>query len=156
MASFTEFATNVLLWHNQHLSQKELAMSRTRKQAGFAEHSQTSYKAELREELLPRPPRYEKLKLGNGGRFVIPAAMREEMGVKPGEDLILCIENGELRVRSWLRNLRRIQSDLSALKEPGESVVDDFQKERREEQRRSDKRFDRLHAEGMAIKNAPK
>jgi AbrB family looped-hinge helix DNA binding protein len=131
-------------------------MPRPKRQAGFAEHLQTPYKAKVREELQRRPPRYEKLKLGDGGRFVIPAAMREELGVKPGEDLILCIENGELRVRSWLRNLRRIQSELSALKEPGESVVDDFLRERREEQRRSDERFDRLHAEGMAIKKAPK
>ncbi|MER8486172.1 AbrB/MazE/SpoVT family DNA-binding domain-containing protein [Mesorhizobium sp. M1322] len=76
------------------------------------------------------------------------------MGVKPGEDLILYIENGELRVRSWLRNLRRVQAELSALKQPGESVVDEFLKERREEQRRSDRRLDRLHAEGMAREGA--
>ena len=52
--------------------------------------------------------------------------MREEMGVKPGDDLILHVEDGELRVRSWLQNLKRIQAELSALKKPGESVVDEF------------------------------
>ncbi|GLS32974.1 looped-hinge helix DNA binding domain-containing protein, AbrB family [Mesorhizobium albiziae] len=130
-------------------------MKHKKKTAGFQEHAQAPYDTRQRESLLGKPPRYEKLKLGEGGRFVIPAAMREEIGVKPGEDLILYVENGELRVRSWLRNLRRIQSELSALKRPGESVVDDFLKERREEQRRSDERFDRLHAEGMAMKKAP-
>ena len=130
-------------------------MKQTKRMAGFREHSQAPYDARRNTAQPGKPPRYEKLKLGEGGRFVIPAAMREEMGVKPGEDLILYVEDGELRVRSWLRNLRRIQSELSALKRPGESVVDDFLKERREEQRRSDERFDRLHAEGMAMKKAP-
>jgi AbrB family looped-hinge helix DNA binding protein len=126
------------------------------KTAGFEEHAQAPFDARQKGNLPRKPPRYERLKLGEGGRFVIPAAMREEIGVKPGDDLILCVENGELRVRSWLGNLKRIQSELSALKEPGESVVDDFLRERRQEQRRSDERFDRLHAEGMAMKKAPR
>ncbi len=129
-------------------------MKHKEKTAGFEEQAQAPYDA--RQKGPRKPPRYERLKLGEGGRFVIPAAMREEIGVKPGEDLILYVENGELRVRSWLRNLKRIQSELSALKEPGESVVDDFLRERREEQRRSDERFDRLHAEGTAMKKAPR
>lgn len=99
--------------------------------SGFAEQSQTSYSAELREQLLRRPPRYEKLKLGNGGRIVIPAAMREQMGVKPGDTLIVHVEDGELRVLSYRENLRRIQKDLQRYKKPGESVVDEFLAERR-------------------------
>lgn len=131
-------------------------MKRKEKTAGFQEHAQAPYDARQKANLPRKPPRYERLKLGEGGRFVIPAAMREEIGVKPGEDLILCVENGELRVRSWLRNLKRVQSELAALKGPGGSVVDDFLKERREEQHRSNERFDRLHAEGMAMKKSPK
>ena len=130
-------------------------MSRGKKQAGF-EEQQTPYNAEMRERLLKRQPRYEKLKLGDGGRVVIPAAMREEMGVKPGDLLIVHVSDGELRVRSWLDNLKRIQAELSALKRPGESVVDEFLAERREEQRRSDERIDRLHEEGMAMKKTPR
>ncbi|PAQ00504.1 MAG: AbrB/MazE/SpoVT family DNA-binding domain-containing protein [Mesorhizobium sp.] len=127
--------------------------SGTRK-AGFDENPQTQFEAGSRKAPLRVPAKRERVKLGEGGRFVIPAAMREEMGVKPGEDLILHVENGELRVRSWLQNLRRVQAELSALKKPGESVVDEFLKERREEQRRSDERLDRLHAEGTARKGA--
>jgi len=122
--------------------------SRTGK-AGFDENPRTQFEAGARKTPLRVPPKRERVKLGDGGRFVIPAAMREEMGVKPGEDLILHVENGELRVRSWLQNLRRVQAELSALKKPDESVVDEFLKERREERLRSDKRLDRLHAEGM-------
>jgi AbrB family looped-hinge helix DNA binding protein len=121
--------------------------------AGFDENPQT-FEAGARKNLLRVPAKRERVRLGEGGRFVIPAAMREEMGVKPGEELILHVENGELRVRSWFQNLRRVQAELSALKKPGESVVGEFLKERREEQRRSDERLDRLHAEGMARKGA--
>jgi AbrB family looped-hinge helix DNA binding protein len=113
--------------------------------AGFDENPQARFDANARKTPLRVPAKRERVKLGEGGRFVIPAAMREEMGVKPGEDLILHVENGELRVRSWLRNLRRVQAELSALKKPDESVVDEFLKERRAEQLRSDKRLDRLN-----------
>lgn len=123
---------------------------------GFGESPQAGYASEIREFLQRKRPLYERVKLGDGGRIVIPAAMREEMGVKPGDVLIAYVEDGELRVRSWLKNLRRIQAELSALKKPGESVVDEFLEERREEQRRSDERFDRLHAEGMAMKRGSK
>jgi bifunctional DNA-binding transcriptional regulator/antitoxin component of YhaV-PrlF toxin-antitoxin module len=123
--------------------------------AGFDENPQAQFGASARKTPLRVPAKRERIKLGEGGRFVIPAVMREEMGVKPGEDLILHVENGELRVRSWLQNLRRVQAELSALKKPDENVVDEFLKERREEQRRSNERLDRLHAEGMATgKNA--
>lgn len=122
--------------------------------SGFDENPQAQFDASARKAQLRVPAKRERVKLGEGGRFVIPAAMREEMGVKPGEDLILHVENGELRVRSWLRNLRRVQAELSALKKPDESVVDEFLKERREEQRRSGARLDRLHAEGLARKGA--
>ena len=124
------------------------------KKESFGEGPQTDYNPDTRKSLLKKPPRFERVKLGEGGRFVIPASMREEMSVKPGDDLILHVEDGELRVRSWLQNLKRLQAELSALKKPGENVVDEFLEERREEQRRSDERFDRLHAEGMAIKKA--
>ncbi|MER9754916.1 AbrB/MazE/SpoVT family DNA-binding domain-containing protein [Mesorhizobium sp. M0166] len=116
--------------------------------SGFDEDPRAQFDAGARKTPLRVPAKRERVKLGEGGRFVIPAAMREEMGVRPGEDMILHVENGELRVRSWLQNLRRVQAELSALKRPGESVVDEFLKERREEQSRSDKRLDRLHAEG--------
>ncbi|RWO92161.1 MAG: AbrB/MazE/SpoVT family DNA-binding domain-containing protein [Mesorhizobium sp.] len=129
-------------------------MANGTEKAGFDENPPTQFEAGAQKTPLRLPAKRERVRLGEGGRFVIPAAMREEMGVKPGEDLILHVENGELRVRSWLRNLRRVQAELSALKKPGESVVDEFLKERREEQRRGDKRFDQLHAEGTARKGA--
>jgi bifunctional DNA-binding transcriptional regulator/antitoxin component of YhaV-PrlF toxin-antitoxin module len=97
---------------------------------GFSESRQAHYAA-MREELMRMPPRRERVRLGEGGRFVIPAFMREEMGVKPGETLICHVVDGELRVRSYEDNLRRIQQEVSKLKKPGESVVGEFLAERR-------------------------
>jgi AbrB family looped-hinge helix DNA binding protein len=131
-------------------------MASETEKAGLAENQQKQFEAGARKTPLRVPAKRERVRLGEGGRFVIPAAMREEMGVRPGEDLILHVENGELRVRSWLQNLRRVQAELSALKKPEESVVDEFLKERREEQRRSDKRLDRLHAEGTTTRKRAK
>jgi bifunctional DNA-binding transcriptional regulator/antitoxin component of YhaV-PrlF toxin-antitoxin module len=97
---------------------------------GFSESRQARYAA-MREELMRMPPKRECVRLGEGGRFVIPSFMREEMGVKPGETLICHVVDGELRVRSYEDNLRRIQEKFSKLKKPGESVVDEFLAERR-------------------------
>lgn len=101
------------------------------KAPGFGEQPQAAYSAHLREELLKMPPRRERLKLGDGGRIVIPAAMREEMAVKPGDTLIAHVEDGVLHVVSYEANLRKIQAEMAKYKKPGESVVDEFLAERR-------------------------
>jgi bifunctional DNA-binding transcriptional regulator/antitoxin component of YhaV-PrlF toxin-antitoxin module len=101
------------------------------KPRGFGEKQQRTYDPNYRERLLKKPPRFERVRLGEGGRFVIPSAMREEMGVKPGDTLIAHVENGVLQVLSYEENLRRIQADLAKYKKPGESVVDEFLAERR-------------------------
>lgn len=90
--------------------------------------------------------------LGEGGRLVIPAEMRRAMGVKPGDALVLKVNDGELTVVSQLVSVRRIQQRLDPYKGSGGNV-DEFLADRRKEQRRSDERFDRLHSEGMATKS---
>ena len=97
-----------------------------------------------------QPPKRERVKLGEGGRFVIPAAMRLAMGVQPGDQLIMHVVDGELRVRNWRDALRRIQDKTSKLAAPQESAVDEFLRERQEDDRLSQKRLDRLHREGSA------
>jgi AbrB family looped-hinge helix DNA binding protein len=104
-------------------------MSKKDKPEGFDEE-QAEYAA-IRDDLMKLPPKRERVKLGEGGRFVIPAFMREEMGIKPGEVLICHVVDGELRVRSYLDNIRRIQKEVSKYKKAGrERVVDEFLAER--------------------------
>lgn len=73
----------------------------------------------------------ETLTLREGGRVVIPAAMRAALGVAPGDALIAWIEDGELRLTTRAAAVRRVQSMAARYKEPGESVVDAFIAERR-------------------------
>ena len=40
----------------------------------------------------------DRVKLNENGRIVIPAAMREALQIKAGDELLLRVEDGELRV----------------------------------------------------------
>jgi len=79
----------------------------------------------------------DKVRLGEAGRFVIPAALREAMGVKPGDMLMLQVNaDGELRVIGQTQAVRRIQRYAAQFKKPGESIVDEFIAEKRIEAER--------------------
>lgn len=72
--------------------------------------------------------------LDKTGRIVIPADVRTQSDLLPGEELIVITEGpGELRVLTRKAALRRAQERLAKLKKPGESVVDEFLEDRRRE-----------------------
>lgn len=77
-----------------------------------------------------------KVRLGAHGRIVIPAALREQMGVKPGETLLLDMQDGALRIESHRARIRRIQEELKHYSKPGVLASDELIAERREEARR--------------------
>ena len=96
-----------------------------RKPAGMEEKGQASYGAP---EYVP----FERVKLGEAGRLVIPAALRQQMGIKPGDELLLRVdEDGELKVIGRMQAIRRFQEYAQQFKKPGESVVDEFIAEKR-------------------------
>ena len=76
--------------------------------------------------------------LGERGRLVLPAPIRKHFDLKPGDRLILILdEEGGFRVvsaREQARRLRGIYRDLA----PGRSLADELIAERREEARRED------------------
>ena len=76
------------------------------------------------------------VKIDKAGRILIPLEVRRELGFREGTELILRVEEGELRVYTREAALRRAQERLKRLKKPGVSVVDEFLAERREEARR--------------------
>lgn len=125
-------------------------MTKRAKKTGFAETGQSAYDAVYDEG---KKPMLDRVKLGEGGRLVIPAAMRDALGVKPGDELALEVEDGELKIKSYLAVIRELQAEFNKLVPAGMDVVDDFLQERREEQKRADERLDRLHAEGMRLKD---
>ena len=75
-------------------------------------------------------------RINDNGRIVIPAEIRQRMGIKPGDTLVLTLEGDVLKVESQLRRIRRIQESLRALI-PGDRLLsDELIAERREEARR--------------------
>jgi len=76
-------------------------------------------------------------KVNENGRIVIPAALREKMGVKPGDSVLMEVEEGVLRVESHRARIRRIQEEFKRFAPTdGTLVSDQLIAERREEARR--------------------
>ena len=74
-----------------------------------------------------------KLKIGPGGRVVVPAAMREALGVNEGDALMATLENGELRLVSLAESVRRAQAIVRSHVSSGVSLVDELLDDRRQE-----------------------
>jgi AbrB family looped-hinge helix DNA binding protein len=70
--------------------------------------------------------------LSKEGRVLIPAAIRQELGLRVGEPLSISVVDGEIRVVSRLAALRRMQQRLAHLRDPQSSAVDELLRERRE------------------------
>jgi AbrB family looped-hinge helix DNA binding protein len=77
-------------------------------------------------------------RINENGRIVIPAALREEMGVKPGDAVLMEVKDGVLRVESHVARIRRIQSEVAKYAKPGVLASDELIAERRAEARREE------------------
>jgi AbrB family looped-hinge helix DNA binding protein len=84
-----------------------------------------------------------KASLSSNGRIVIPAAIREEMGIAPGETLLMDVEDGVLRIESYPSRIRRIQQEVAQYIRPGNLASDELIAERREEARREEEELQR-------------
>ena len=69
----------------------------------------------------------------DGGRIVIPASIRKELGLRTGDKLILECVDGELRLRSRLAGIRRAQALARKYVEGTPSMADELIRERRAE-----------------------
>ena len=75
-------------------------------------------------------------RVASGGRIVIPARFRKALGIKPGDEVVLQLEEGGLRVYSQAEALRRLQDRVTESVPPGTSLVEELIRERRDETRR--------------------
>jgi AbrB family looped-hinge helix DNA binding protein len=94
---------------------------RSAKPSGLSEDSQTPY----------TPPLRQKVEVGEGGRLVIPAPMRDALGIKPGDKVIVELHDTELRVYSFKESVRRVQAIARKYIPEGVSLVDELIEERR-------------------------
>jgi len=58
------------------------------------------------------------------------------MGLKPGDVVVMSLQEGVLRIESHLARIRRIQEEFRKFATPGTLVSDELIAERREEARR--------------------
>ena len=91
-------------------------------------------------------PRPVSSKINQNGRIVIPAAIRQEMGLKAGESVLMEVEDGVLRIESYRARIRRIQREIAQFAKPGILASDELIAERREEARREEEEIARDEA----------
>jgi AbrB family looped-hinge helix DNA binding protein len=78
-----------------------------------------------------------KVALGPQGRIVVPAEIRRELGLVPGDVLIATIEDGRLVLQKREAMLRRLRQRFAHIP-AGVSLADELIAERRAESKRED------------------
>jgi AbrB family looped-hinge helix DNA binding protein len=77
-----------------------------------------------------------RARMSQNGRIVIPAAFRKALGVDDGDDLVLRLQDGELRITTLQRRIQRAQERSRRYVKPGSSPVDELLRDRREAAKR--------------------
>lgn len=77
-----------------------------------------------------------RTRVNQNGRVVIPAAFRKAMGIKAGDEVVLRMEDNELRILTLKRRIERAQRLVRQHVKPGTSLVDELIAERREAAKR--------------------
>lgn len=73
-----------------------------------------------------------RMRVNENGRVVIPASFRKALGIHVGDEVVLRIEDDELRITTLKRRLERAQRLVRKHVKPGTSLVDELIAERRE------------------------
>ena len=73
-----------------------------------------------------------RLRVNENGRVVIPASFRKALGINPGDEVVLRIEDDELRITTQKKRLERARRLIRKYIKPGQSLVDELIAERRQ------------------------
>jgi len=77
-----------------------------------------------------------RARINENGRVVIPASIRKALGINAGDEVVLRIEDDELRITTLKHRLARARRRVRKYVKPGHSLVDDLLAERREAAKR--------------------
>ena len=70
--------------------------------------------------------------LGESGRIVLPAAIRKELGLKPGERLTIAVDEGEIRIFNRKTILEKVRARIIEKRGTLKGILDEFIEERHE------------------------
>lgn len=73
-----------------------------------------------------------RMRINENGRVVIPASFRKALGINAGDEIVLRIEDGELRITTLKQRIERARRLLRRHVKPGTSLVEELIAERRE------------------------
>jgi len=74
-----------------------------------------------------------RVRVDKAGRILIPAAQRKALGLHPGDDVVIVVEDGEARILSRLASIRRAQALIRPYLPKDRSLADELIAERRAE-----------------------
>ena len=74
-----------------------------------------------------------KTRIGEGGRLVVPAQHRKALGLKPGDEVVLVLEDDEVRVMTPRKAVQLAQALVRRYVPRERSLVGELIRERREE-----------------------
>jgi AbrB family looped-hinge helix DNA binding protein len=77
-----------------------------------------------------------RTRVNENGRVVIPASYRKALGIKAGDEVILRMEDDELRITTMKRRIERARRRIRQYVKPGVSLADELIAERREAAKR--------------------
>ena len=77
-----------------------------------------------------------RTKVNENGRLVIPASFRKALGINVGDEVVVRMEDDELRIMTLKRRIERAQASVRTYVKPGRSLVDELIAERREAAKR--------------------
>ena len=84
-------------------------------------------------DTLANNPSRVRSRINANGRVVIPSEMRREMGLSPGDSVVMTVKDGVLTMESLQARVRRVQQSLRQHIDPVRRLSDELIAERREE-----------------------
>jgi len=76
-------------------------------------------------------PQELRTRVNENGRVVIPSSFRKALGIEIGDEVVLRVEDDELRITTQQRRIQRAQQRARQYLKPGTSLVHELLAERR-------------------------
>jgi AbrB family looped-hinge helix DNA binding protein len=73
-----------------------------------------------------------RLRINENGRVVIPASFRKALGIKAGDEVVVRLEDDELRITTLKNRIGRAQRRVQGYVKSGRSLAAELIAERRE------------------------